>query len=257
MPELSDRQRRLKQEFIDNRGYWGELWDKVLELSPEFFAAYMKFSSVPWKTGTLEPKVREFVYIAIDVSTTHLYEPGLRVHLQNALRYGATEQEIMEVYQLVSVLGIHTCTTGVPILCEELEAAGRGDELGGALDDRRLALKQTFIDNRGYWSGFWDRLLELSPDFFEAYMEFSSVPWKTGTLEPKVREFIYIAIDCATTHLYEPGLRQHIRNALGYGATKEEIMEVFQLVSVLGIHTCTTGVPIMAEEVAKARAGAP
>ena len=46
-------------------------------------------------------------------------------------------------------------------------------------------------------------------------------------------------IDAATTHLYEPGLRQHIRNALRYGATKEEIMEVLELVSVLGIHACT------------------
>ncbi len=256
MPELSERQRQLKREFTENRGYWSPIWDKVLELSPEFFAAYLKFSSVPWKTGTLDPKVREFIYIAIDCSTTHLYEPGLRLHIENALRYGATEQEIMEVFQLVSVLGIHTCTTGVPILCEELVAAGRGDEIGaGELSGRQRALKQAFVDNRGYWSAFWDRVLELSPDFFEAYMEFSSVPWTTGTLAPKVREFVYIAIDCATTHLYEPGLRQHIRNALGYGATKEEIMEVFQLVSVLGIHTCTMGVPVMAEAVAQARGG--
>jgi hypothetical protein len=30
----------------------------------------------------------------------------------------------MEVYELTSVLGIHTCTLGVPVLLEELEAAG-------------------------------------------------------------------------------------------------------------------------------------
>jgi hypothetical protein len=29
----------------------------------------------------------------------------------------------MEVYELTSVLGIHTCTLGVPILLEELERA--------------------------------------------------------------------------------------------------------------------------------------
>jgi alkylhydroperoxidase/carboxymuconolactone decarboxylase family protein YurZ len=74
------------------------------------------------------------------------------------------------------------------------------------------------------------------------------VPWTHGVLEPKVKEMIYIAFDVAATHLYEPGLRAHIRNALGLGATKEEIMEVIELVSVIGIHACAVGVPILVEE---------
>ncbi|MCB1742461.1 MAG: carboxymuconolactone decarboxylase family protein [Gammaproteobacteria bacterium] len=249
---LSQRQQALKQEFEQNRGYWNEVWDRILTLSPDFFEAYSKFSSVPWKTGSLEPKVREFIYIAIDSATTHLFEPGIRIHMQNAFAHGATEQEIMEVLQLTSVLGIHTCATGVPILCEELEAAGLGSGMDGAeLSDEQLALKQRFQALRGYWSPLWDQLLELSPAFFEAYLELSAVPWTHGTLSPKVKELIYIAIDCSTTHLYEPGLRLHIRNAIAHGASKAEIMEVFQLVSVLGIHSCTVGVPIMAEEASR------
>lgn len=116
------------------------------------------------------------------------------------------------------------------------------------LDDRKKELRETFITERGYWAPFWEGLLDMDPDFFEAYIGFSSVPWRKGHLEPKVKELIYTAIDASTTHLYEPGLRQHIRNALGYGATKEEIMEVLELVSVLGIHTCTVGVPVLMEE---------
>ena len=95
-------------------------------------------------------------------------------------------------------------------------------------------------------------MLRLDADFFEAYLRFSSVPWRNGVLEPKLKELIYIAIDAATTHLYEPGLRQHVQNALGYGATREEIMEVYELTSVLGIHTCTLGVPILLEELERA-----
>lgn len=122
------------------------------------------------------------------------------------------------------------------------------------LSVEQKALKETFMRDRGYWSPFWDGLLVLSPEFFRAYLDFSSVPWKTGPLEPKIKELIYIAIDASTTHLYEPGLRVHIRNALNYGATKEEIMEVFQLTSVLGMHTCTMGVPVLIEELSKAAA---
>ena len=123
------------------------------------------------------------------------------------------------------------------------------------LTERQKALRDDFIEKRGYWNAFWDGLLTLDADFFEAYLAFSGVPWRNGPLEPKVKELIYIAIDAATTHLYEPGLRQHIRNALGYGATKEEIMEVLELVSVLGIHACTLGVPVLLEELESAGKG--
>ena len=76
MADLDARRQKLKDEFIAARGYWSELWDGVLQLSPEFFEAYSAFSSVPWKHGTLPPKIKELIYVAIDASTTHLYNPG-------------------------------------------------------------------------------------------------------------------------------------------------------------------------------------
>ena len=85
MSELSPRQRVLKEKFTEAHGYWSELWDHVLALSPDFFDAYMHFSSVPWKNGMLAPKVKEFIDIAIDAATTHLYAPGTRVHIRHDL----------------------------------------------------------------------------------------------------------------------------------------------------------------------------
>lgn len=252
--KLDARRKKLKAEFTKARGYWNALWNDILDLSPEFFEAYMQFSSVPWKNGPLEPKAKEFIYIAIDASTTHLHDQGLRVHIGNALRYGATKEEIMEVMQLTSVLGIHTVTMGMPILYEQMKKAGRSDEIKPKpLDARRRALKNKFTKNRGYWSALWDGVLQISPDFFESYMNLSSVPWLHGVLEPKVREFVYIAIDAATTHLYEPGTHVHIENALRHGATVDEIMEVFQLTAVLGIHTYTLGIPALLDEMKKAK----
>jgi alkylhydroperoxidase/carboxymuconolactone decarboxylase family protein YurZ len=106
-----------------------------------------------------------------------------------------------------------------------------------------------FRKERGFWSArLWERILELDPDFFEQYLNFSSYPAKKGTLPRKFRELVYIAINASTTHLYEPALRQHIKNALALGATREEVMEVLEIVSVLGIHSCVFGVPILVEE---------
>jgi alkylhydroperoxidase/carboxymuconolactone decarboxylase family protein YurZ len=249
--ELNDRQRQLRERFIDKRGYWNPVWDSVLNTDPEFFEAYLELSDVPWRKGVLEPKVKELIHVAIDASTTHLYLAGLREHVRNALRLGASKEELMEVLELTSVLGIHTCTEGMPILIEELAAAGQ-DPRSVELNEEQKQLKADFQRERGYWAYFWEGLLLLDPDFLKAYLQFSAVPWRKGALEPKVKELIYAAIDAATTHLYLPGLHQHIANAIGYGATKEEIMEMLELVTSLGMHTCWEGVPILMEELARA-----
>jgi len=252
----STRNQRLKDEFIRVRGYWSPLWDGVLRLDPDYFEAYLRFSEIPWNKGPLEPKVKEFIYIAIDAATTHLFEPGIRIHIRNAMGHGATVAEIMEVLELTSVLGIHSTTVGVPILLEELAAAGRGENPAEReLSEREAAMKEEFIRVRGYWSDLWDGVLALDPDFFEAYFRFSAVPFEDGLLDAKVRELIYIAIDASTTHLFEPGIRIHIRNALAHGATATEIMEVLELTSILGIHTATVGVPLLLQEAAEADGG--
>lgn len=244
---LSPRQQELKDEFIRVRGTWGEAWESILRLDPDFLESYLRFSAVPWRKNHLSPKVKEFVYIAADAAATHLYTPGIRQHVRAALHHGATGEEIMEVLELTSTLGIHACNIGVPLLLEVLEEEGLRSG-PTPLDERREALKAEFTAKRGYWFEFWDGLLELDPELFEAYTEMSSVPWTTGVLEPKVKELVYCAFDASATHLYSPGLKIHMRNALRLGATKEEIMEVLEIVSVVGIHAATVAAPILTEE---------
>ncbi|MDP3951843.1 carboxymuconolactone decarboxylase family protein [Microbacterium sp.] len=244
---LDAQQQEIKDEFIRLRGGWDSAWDSVLELDPEFLRAYARFSGVPWTKNHIDALTKEFLYIAIDAAATHLYVPGIRTHIRAALRLGATKAQIMEVLECTATLGIHAMNIGVPILVEVLEEKGLRSG-PAALSDAQESLKAEFTRTRGYWHSFWDEMLELDPEIFEAYTEFSSVPWRTGTLEPKVREFIYIAFDTAATHLYVKGLKLHIENAIGYGATAEEILEVMEIASVLGIHAVTTAAPILQEE---------
>lgn len=247
---LTAEQQEIKDAFIRIRGTWGPAWEAMVELDPGFLKAYLDFSAVPWRGGGhLEPKVKEFIYIAVDAAATHLYEPGIRQHIGAALDHGATGDEIMEVIELTSTLGIHACNIGVPLLQEALDELGVAPE--DTLDERRLELKAEFTRTRGYWHPFWDGLLQLDPDLFEAYTAFSSVPWVSGTLEPKIKELVYTAFDASATHLYVPGLKQHMRNALGYGATVGEVMEVLEIASVIGIHCATVAAPILAEELKK------
>jgi alkylhydroperoxidase/carboxymuconolactone decarboxylase family protein YurZ len=247
--ELTPRQQEIKADFIRLRGTWSDAWQGTLELDPEFLAAYLNLSLVPWRKTHLDPKVKELIYIAVDANATHMYLPGVRQHIKAALALGVTAQEIMEVLELAATLGIHAMNIGVPILVEVL--AEKGLRTGPApLNEYQEELKAEFTKVRGYWHSFWDEMLELDPELFAAYTEFSSVPWQTGVLAPKVKEFVYIAFDTAATHLYVKGLKLHIENALGYGATAQEILEIMEIASVLGIHAVTSSVPILIEELA-------
>src|SRR6202044_3718656 len=59
------------------------------------------------------------------VAATHLYRTGLKIHVANALGYGATPEEITEVMEIAAVLGVHAVTTSAPLLAAELAARGQ------------------------------------------------------------------------------------------------------------------------------------
>ncbi len=120
-------------------------------------------------------------------------------------------------------------------------------------DQKHYPNTQEHLD-KGDWNPVWDLLRDTDPDFLEAYLGFRAVPHRAGPLPPKYKELILIAINAATTHLYAPGVRRHIQNAIKAGATKEEILETIQLTTVMGIHSCNLAVPILMEELAKGQA---
>jgi alkylhydroperoxidase/carboxymuconolactone decarboxylase family protein YurZ len=154
---------------------------------------------------------------------------------------------VLETLELTSTMGIHAANTGVPILLEELAAAGQPFDLEAPLTERQEEIKAEFTAKRGYWNEFWDGFLRLDAEFFATYTAMSSHPWEQGPLEPKVKEFIYCAFDCSATHMFVPGLRQHIANAIRYGATAAELMEVFELASGIGVESFALALPALAE----------
>jgi alkylhydroperoxidase/carboxymuconolactone decarboxylase family protein YurZ len=250
------RRAALRDAYERERGRWSASLDGLLEHDPDYLERVLRFTGHPWRNGTLEPKVRELVLLAVDAAATHRHADGAREHAQAALDHGATPDEIVEVLQLTSTMGIHACNCGVPILLEELAAAGQPVDLAAPLTARQEEIKAEFTEKRGYWNAFWDGLLHLDAEFFAAYTAMSSHPWEHGPLEPKVKELIYTAFDVSATHMFEPGLRQHIRNALGYGATAGEIMEVIELASGIGVEAFAIALPALGDDGDRGREGA-
>lgn len=233
---------RLKAGFVDSLGYWSSGLQALLDQDPGFFAAALGLANVPARSGVLTPAVKALVQLALDVTVSRFDRKATERSIGVALARGASEGEVMEVCHLTSVLGIQSCVVALPVLVDELSKLGRSAEMGpDTFDQPREDLKAAFVALRGYWSPLWDDLLRNSPDYFEAYTKFSAYPWTNGALEPKVKEFVYIAIDATTNHLYEPGIRIHIRNALNHGATASEIVEVLEIISLLGIESSVLG----------------
>ncbi len=92
---------------------------------------------------------------------------------------------------------------------------------------RREAIVRRGEKRRGFVP-YWLRMMaDVDVDFLEAYeriYELTAV--RKGKLPAKFREMIV----CAAVAIggYQPGLKEHIRRALRLGATKEEMIEVFQ-----------------------------
>ena len=111
-------------------GNWNPGWEPFARLDPAWTEKVVATAIVPAVTGALDAKTIELIGIALDASCTHLYAPGVRRHIQRALKAGATKEEITAVLQLASLQGLHSMCVGAPILLEELEASEPRNAMG-------------------------------------------------------------------------------------------------------------------------------
>ena len=109
-------------------GQWNAAWDPLYALDPTWTDEMMSVGLGIYASGALAPKDVELLSIALDASVTHLYAPGIRRHINHALKAGATPKEIMEVLKLCMSLGFSACDAGVPILAEELATRSRAPD---------------------------------------------------------------------------------------------------------------------------------
>lgn len=103
-------------------GNWNPDWEPFAKLDPAWTEKAIALAIAPAVAGALDAKTIELVGVALDASCTHMYAPGVRRHIQRALKAGATKEEITAVLQLASMQGIHSMCLGAPILLEELDA---------------------------------------------------------------------------------------------------------------------------------------
>ena len=118
-PKSASRRARERKPVTGN---WNPDWEPFANLDPAWTEKVIALAIAPAIAGALDAKTIELIGIALDVSCTHMYAPGVRRHIQRALKAGATREEIAAVLQIACMQGLHSMCLGAPILLEELEA---------------------------------------------------------------------------------------------------------------------------------------
>ncbi|WP_374633591.1 carboxymuconolactone decarboxylase family protein [Ferrovibrio sp.] len=243
-PRYTDEQNRLKQQFIEARGYWRPWTEALLRHSPEFLSAYARHGGYPAEHGPLTALERELVYVALDASSTHLFSSGLKLHIGLALQCGATPQQIVAVFHLATAQGLEGCHAGAVILAEELAASGLEP---ARLDDEQLRLKRDYEASFGDWPASCDHLLRMDPGYFASMIDFLKNGRPSGALSDRMQSLLALALSACFTAADRDSTRLHIRRALRSGASQADILQVLQMTAHLGVHACALGMPLLDE----------
>jgi alkylhydroperoxidase/carboxymuconolactone decarboxylase family protein YurZ len=105
-------------------GPWDAALAQIREWDPAWADACAKMTTNPWTSTVLPRKTVELISVAINAACTNLNPDGTRRHIRAALEAGATREEILMLLKMASVMAIHSCSLGAPILFEEAKVAG-------------------------------------------------------------------------------------------------------------------------------------
>lgn len=225
-------------------GPWEQAIDLLREWDPKWAEACERMSTNPWSGMVLPRKFVELVSVGLNAACTNLNPQGTRRHIRAALEAGATREEILVVIKCAAVMSIHSCSLGAPILLEE----AKGKQPDSKAPTPTLTPACDRMKQIGQWNAAWDPFFRLDPQWTDQFMATGAGIYGSGVFSAKEIELLSIAFDASFTHMYAPGTRRHIQNALRAGATIEEIMEVLKLCVAQGVQSFNLAVPILAEE---------
>ena len=211
----------IQAEFERERGYWRPWTATLLREHPAWVQAYARYAGHAARHGPLSERLVELIYVALDASGSHLFEPGLRTHMARALALGVRPAELFDALHLVAAQGLDGVTQAAAVLAEEC----------GLLTKDASPLST---------------LQALDPDYAAAVQEFLAVPGPGEGLTEAEKCLLQVALaSCFTSH-HTQALRQHLRNGLRLGLQRAELLQAIQLGAHLAVHGTALGAQVYA-----------
>jgi len=224
---------RIKDSFIAERGYWRPWTETMLQACPGFVAQYARYAGYPARTGPLSARMVELIYVALDSSSSHLFESGLQTHMKKALEVGVSQADIFDVLHLVAVQGAVSVGQAADILAE---LAGMDD--AAAIDE---AL-QARIDSIGASHALsLAAVARMDPGYAEVLLDFIENGRPGTGLSPAERSLVQVALHACFTAFNPEATRQMLSVALSQGVAPAELLQAIQLGSHLAVHGTALG----------------
>jgi alkylhydroperoxidase/carboxymuconolactone decarboxylase family protein YurZ len=224
---------RIKAFFIAERGYWRPWTETMLEVCPAFVEQYARYAGYPARSGPLTPRMVELIYIGLDASSSHLFESGLHTHMNKALEVGATQADIFDVLQLVSVQGVASVCQAADILAE-FTGVGEEPPIGQTLQAR--------IDRLGPAHALTlTAIARLDPGYAEVLLDFVEQGRPETGLTPAERSLVQLALHACFTAFNPGAVRQIVATALSQGLAPAELLQAIQMGAHLAVHGTALG----------------
>ncbi len=224
---------RIKESFIAERGYWRPWTETMLRACPGFVEQYARYAGYPARTGPLTPRMVELIYVALDSSSSHLFESGLQTHMKRALEVGATQADIFDVLHLVAVQGVASVCQAVDVLAEFT-----GPDGAGAVDDEL----QARIDSLGPTHALsLAAVARMDPGYARVLLDFIENGRPGTGLSQGERSLVQLALHACFTAFNPDATRQMLSVALSQGLAPAELLQAIQLGSHLAVHGTALG----------------
>jgi len=98
------------------------------------------------------------------------------------------------------------------------------------------------------WVMALNKLREWDPAWAEQAVNITSNPWTDGCLPTKFIELVSIGLNASQTNLNPAATSRHIRAALAAGASRQEILFILKIASVMSIHYGSFNAPLLLQE---------
>ena len=241
---VTDAEREgIKALFIAERGYWRPWTDTMLQVSPGFVRQYARYAGYPGRTGPLTERMVELIYVGLDSSSSHLFEPGLHTHMKRALEVGATQSDIFDVLHLVAIQGVASVCQASDILAELA-----GTDEAPAVDEKL----QARIDKLGAAHALsLACVARLDPGYAMELLDFVEQGRPGSGLTGPERSLVQLALHACFTAFNPDAVRQIVTTALSQGLTSAELQQAIQLGAHLAVHGAALGANVFRQVAAQ------
>ena len=205
------------------------LAQKKADLAPKNVEAWRTFSKMVFQEGALDEKTKQLIAVAVAHVTQCPY--CIRAHTPQAMRKGASKEEIMEAIWVAAAGRASGAYTHAAIAVDAME--GTMEESLYPTSTPEMAKKKA----------------DLSPHIIETWRTFSNTVFKAGALDEKTKQLIALGVShvtqCANC------IKGHTITASRKGASKEEMMEAIWVAAEMRAGAAYAHASIAMEEMDK------